>query len=471
MMIYLLKINVALMVLYGFYRLMVSRDTFFSLRRITLWLIYGVTLLVPAFNVAYWMKESPAVTSMAGAYADAVYPMTFQETELSAFTWQDVMVWIYGAGVIFLSLRLLWQLFIICRMAHVSKRQEVEGIMLHVLKGEGSPFSFFRWIFIYPAALEDSRLHEVLVHEYTHVRGWHSLDCIFSELFAILCWWNPFAWLMKQEVRINLEYLADESVLSDGNARKSYQYHLLGLAYHKPIRSAEIANNFNLLPLKKRIKMMNKRRTSEMGKAKYLLFAPLAAALLMVSNIETVAREVSKQLPGNVTMQEKSSSSSAVANVALADSAKKTKQVVGTKKKAKSAQQAKTTQQAKYSQQAQSDKKSTVVYDVEEQMPQFPGGQGAFMKYVGANIKYPKAAAEAKKQGRVIVGFVVDRDGNVTEPKVMRSVDDELDAEALRVISSSPKWTPGTLDGKPVAVKYVVPVSFQLPASKDAEQK
>ena len=464
-MIYLLKINVALMLLYGFYRLMVSRDTFFSLRRFTLWLIYWVALLVPAFNVAYWMKENPTVVSMAGVYADAVYPMAYRETEVSAYTWQNVLVGVYGAGVILLSLRMLWQVFMLCRMAYVSKRQEVEGITLHVLKGEGSPFSFFHWIFIYPAALEDCRLHEVLVHECTHVRGWHSLDCIFSELFTILCWWNPFAWLMKQEVRINLEYLADESVLSDGNARKSYQYHLLGLAYRKPIRSAEIANNFNLLPLKKRIKMMNKRRTSEMGKAKYLLFAPLAAALLMVSNIETVAREVSEQLPGNVTMQEKSPSSSVVANVALVDSAKKAKQVVGAKKKAKQ------TLRAKPSEKNQSDKKSTVVYDVVEQMPQYPGGMGEFMKYVGTNIKYPKEAVAAKKQGTVLVSFVIEKDGSVSNPKVLKPVDANLDAEALRVVGASPKWNPGTQNGKPVPVRYAVPIKFTIPVSKDAEQK
>ena len=468
-MLYLLKINVALVLLYGFYRLMVSRDTFFSLRRFTLWLIYWVALLVPAFNVAYWIKESPTVVSMAGAYADAVHPIAAVETGTSAFAWQDALLWIYIVGVAWLSLRLLWQLFVICRMAYVSKRQEVEGITLHVLKGEGSPFSFFCWIFVYPAILEDARLHEVLVHERTHVRELHSLDCVFSELFTIMCWWNPFAWLMKQEVRINLEYLADESVLSDGNARKSYQYHLLGLAYRKPIRSAEIANNFNLLPLKKRIKMMNKRRTSEMGKAKYLLFAPLAAALLLVSNIETVAREVGKQLPGNVAVVEKSSSSSSVssdaANVALADSAKKAKPVAGKKRATKQVQQAKS------SKNMQSEQESTVVYDVAETMPQFPGGHGEFMKYMTANVKYPKAAVLAKKQGRVIVTFVIDKDGNVTEPKVLRSVDEALDAEALRVISSSPKWIPGTQDGKPVNVKYTVPVSFQLPASKEAEQK
>lgn len=462
-MLYLLKINVALVLLYGFYRLMVSRDTFFSLRRFTLWLIYGVALLAPAFNVAYWMKENSTVVSMAGAYADAVYPMVAAEPGASVFAWQDALVWIYIVGVAWLSLRLLWQLFVICRMAYVSQRQEMEGVTLHVLKGAGSPFSFFRWIFVYPAILEDARLHEVLVHERTHVRELHSLDCIFSELFAILCWWNPFAWLMKQEVRINLEYLADESVLSDGNARKSYQYHLLGLAYRKPVHSAEIANNFNLLPLKKRIKMMNKRRTSEMGKAKYLLFAPLAAALLLVSNIETVAREVSEQLPEKVTVQEKSSSPSE--NVDLAAFAQKTKQTVGTKKKAKQAQQTKS------SNKTQKDKKSTIVYDVAETMPQFPGGHGEFMKYMTANVKYPKAAVLAKKQGRVIVTFVIDKDGNVTEPKVLRSVDEALDAEALRVISSSPKWIPGTQDGKPVNVKYTVPVFFQLPAAKEAEQK
>lgn len=468
MMVYLLKINVVLMLLYGFYRLMVSRDTFFSLRRFTLWLIYGVSLLVPALNVTYWMKENPTVVSMAGAYADTVYPMTSAIQGTSAFTWQDALVWIYGAGAVCLSLRLLWQLFLICRMAYVSKRQEVDGIPVHVLKGEGSPFSFFRWIFVYPSILEDAQLHEVLVHERTHVCELHSLDCIFSDLFTILCWWNPFAWLMKQEVRINLEYLADESVLADGNARKSYQYHLLGLAYRKPIRSAEIANNFNLLPLKKRIKMMNKRRTSEMGKAKYFLFAPLAAVLLMVSNIETVAREVSEQVSAQLSRKavvlEKSSAPKNV--MALVGASEKVAQAKKTTKKSKQAQ---TNKQTKGT--ASENQKSTVIYDVVEQMPHFPGGQGEFMKYMGSNVKYPKSAVEAKKQGVVIVGFVIKEDGSVANPKILKSVDADLDAEALRVVGASPKWIPGTQNGKPVSVKYVVPVRFQNPASKDAEKK
>ena len=434
MAIYLIKINVALVLLYGFYRLTVSRDTFFGLRRLTLWLIYAVALMVPALNLEYWVRDTPTMESMANVYADTFYPVVVVKAQASGITWMDMLLGIYWVGVAVLSLRLVWQLFSIIRLVVISRKQEVEGITVHLLKGEGSPFSFFRWVFMYPSTLEGRQLHEVMVHECTHVSGHHSLDTLFSELFSIACWFNPFAWLMKQEVRMNLEYLADESVLSDGNARKSYQYHLLGLAYRQPNESTKIANNFNLLPLKKRIKMMNKRRTSEIGKAKYLLFAPLAGVLLMVSNIESVAREIGEQIPEVAEVQQKAEQA--------AEEKVKTKPQTDTTKKKKT-------------------------WDcMPETMPQFPGGQGVLMKYLAANIKYPASAVKAKKQGRVIVTFIVQKDGSITHAKIAKSIDPELDAEALRIVKGMPKWTPGTQNGKPVSVRYMVPVKFSL--QKDA---
>ena len=452
MAIYLIKINVALMLLYGFYRLTVSRDTFFGLRRLTLWLIYAVALMVPALNLEYWVRDTPTMASMANVYADTFYPLVVK-AQAPSITWMDMLLGIYWAGVAVLSLRLVWQLFSIIRLAVISRKQEMEGITVHLLRGEGSPFSFFRWVFMYPSTLEDRQLHEVMVHECTHVSGLHSLDTLFSELFSIACWFNPFAWLMKQEVRMNLEYLADESVLSDGNARKSYQYHLLGLAYRQPKDSTKIANNFNLLPLKKRIKMMNKRRTSEIGKAKYLLFAPLAGALLMVSNIESVAREIGEQVPEVAEVQQKAEQA-LNADVAVANPMAKAEE-------AKAAELAKA--EAKASDvTAPADTTKNVVYDVTETMPQFPGGQGVMMKYLAANIKYPASAVKAKKQGRVIVAFVIQKDGSVTNTRIVKSVDPELDAEALRIVKAMPNWTPGTQDGKPVDVNYTIPVVFSL---------
>ena len=452
MAIYLIKINVALMLLYGFYRLTVSRDTFFGLRRLTLWLIYAVALMVPALNLEYWVRDTPTMASMANVYADTFYPVVVVKAQASGITWMDMLLGIYWVGVAVLSLRLVWQLFSIIRLVVISRKQEVEGITVHLLKGDGSPFSFFRWVFMYPSTLEGKQLHEVMVHECTHVSGLHSLDTLFSELFSIACWFNPFAWLMKQEVRMNLEYLADESVLSDGNARKSYQYHLLGLAYRQPNESTKIANNFNLLPLKKRIKMMNKRRTSEIGKAKYFLFAPLAGVLLMVSNIECVAREIGEQIPEVAEVQQKAEQA-LNADVAVANPMAKAEAELKAEAKTSDAT-------------APADTTKSVVYDIPETMPYFPGGQVLMLKYLADNIKYPASAVKAKKQGRVIVTFIVQKDGSVTHAKIAKSIDPELDAEALRVVKGMPKWTPGTQNGKPVNVKYSVPVKFSL--QKDA---
>ena len=104
----------------------------------------------------------------------------------------------------------------------------------------------------------------------------------------------------------------------------------------------------------------------------------------------------------------------------------------------------------------------TKIFTVVEQMPMFPGGDGALMGYLRDNIHYPTVAAENGVQGRVVVGFVVERDGSITDVNILRGVDPSLDREAMRVVKSMPKWTPGKQNGSAVRVKYQVPVSFRL---------
>ena len=103
-----------------------------------------------------------------------------------------------------------------------------------------------------------------------------------------------------------------------------------------------------------------------------------------------------------------------------------------------------------------------VIVDVAEIMPEFPGGTAALMKYLGTNIKYPTIAQENGTQGRVIIQFVVERDGSITDVRVARGVDPYLDKEAVRVVKSMPKWIPGKQNGKAVRVKFTVPVMFRL---------
>ena len=102
------------------------------------------------------------------------------------------------------------------------------------------------------------------------------------------------------------------------------------------------------------------------------------------------------------------------------------------------------------------------IFTVVEDMPAFPGGDAALLKFIGSNLKYPVIAQENGIQGRVIVSFVIERDGSVADAVVVRGIDPSLDKEALRVVKSMPKWTPGKQRGKPVRVKYTLPVTFRL---------
>lgn len=294
-MVYFLKINVAIALFYAFYRLFFYKDTFFAWRRTALLCFFAVSTAVPLLDIQQWIVQQEPMAAMADLYAAVVLPeltLTPQpETDWRQLVADGIVVayWLVAA---LLALRFLVQLAGIVRLARRCPTQKIDGTTVHLLPRAEGPFSFFRWIFVCPDAHTGDELHEILTHERTHARQWHSIDVLTGELACIVCWFNPFAWLMKREIRTNLEYMADEKVLETGHDSRTYQYHLLGLSHHKA--AATIYNSFNVLPLKKRIIMMNKRRTRAIGRTKYLMFLPLAALLMIVSNIEAVARATQK---------------------------------------------------------------------------------------------------------------------------------------------------------------------------------
>lgn len=294
---------------------------------------------------------------------------------------------------------------------------------------------FFHWIFINLARHSDKEIAEILIHERTHMREFHSLDILLSQLIIMLCWFNPFAWLIRSEIRMNHEYLADKQVIALGHDKKAYQYHLLGME-HSPLAAANIYNNFSVLPLKKRIKMLNRKRTSNIMISKYLMFMPVVALLVLFSNC-------TNKTESGTSTGETGKDSSVV--VMFDDRNHDTKEMVEMNK-------------------AKEDevKNDSTIHDIVENMPAFPGGQSALLAYISKNIDYPDKLQEKGVQGRVIVEFVVGKDGSISEAKIVRSVDPDLDKEALRVINKMPKWEPGTNKGEPVDVKFAVPVIFRL---------
>lgn len=535
-MVYFLKINVAIALFYAFYRLFFYKDTFFAWRRTALLCFFAVSAAVPLLDIQQWIVQQEPMAAMADLYAAVVLP-ELTLTPQPETDWRQLMadgiVFAYWLVAALLALRFLFQLAGIVRLARRCPTQKIDGTTVHLLPRAEGPFSFFRWIFVCPDAHTGDELHEILTHERTHARQWHSIDVLTGELACIICWFNPFAWLMKREIRTNLEYMADEKVLENGHDSRTYQYHLLGLSHHKA--AATIYNSFNVLPLKKRIIMMNKRRTRAIGRTKYLMFLPLAALLMIVSNIEAVARATQKittEVIEAVTPAEIPNVQPQPENIAPLPQQEKSDKVtykgkvvdkygqpiegvqIVTLSQDKSAgyqllkerSQADgtfvfeaapddrigffhVTSQGTYIQSVnpeewnlsrektivmdgeptpmfrEEDRNSTdkEVYEVVENMPEFPdGGMSGLMKYLSANIRYPEAAHKAGTQGRVTVQFVVSKDGSIGDVKVIRGVDPTLDAEAIRVISGMPKWKPGTQKGEPVNVRYTVPVMFRL---------
>ena len=424
-MLYLLQVNVGLILFYALYKLVCTRDTFFRSRRFILIVSLVLPFILPFIDVREWLESRDRMIMLAHFDYSAVLPEIVvgseaAETGNRVFVLSEWIGYLYLAGVVVLLVRLAVQAFSLYRLIVRMPEKEINGVRVKCLNDPSGPFSFFGWIFMNPAAVKEDEINEILTHEMAHVKQHHSVDVLLAEMVSICCWMNPFAWLLKREVRLNLEFLADRKVMEAGFATKSYQYHLLGLAYN---HKYGLSNNFNFSHLKQRIIMMNKKKSNATGHIKYALFVLPAFALLVAGNI-SCSQDASQTEDAK---EEVVAPVSPEAKEAPADSTAKEE-----------------------------------VFMVAEQMPEFPGGMKELLKFLQDNLKYPENAMKNNVQGRVIVQFVVEKDGTLTEFKVARSVDPDLDAEALRVLQTMPKWKPGMQRGKIVRVKFTVPVSFKL---------
>lgn len=488
---YLLKVNVAFVLFYAFYRLFFYKDTFFKLRRAILLAFFGLALFYPLLNIQDWVRQQEPIADVIYMYS-AMLPEATAKADAAAFVdWYGWLLgslgFIYWGIVAFLCGRFLVQLSSILWLAHTSERVVIHETPVYALRKAAGPFSFFRMVFLHPESHSDKETDEILTHECTHVSQWHSIDVILSEMMCMACWFNPFVWLLKREVRHNLEYLADNTVIQSGYDSKSYQYHLLGLAHHQSVTT--LYNSFNVLHLKNRIMMMNKKRSPGIVRTKYLIFIPLVGILMLLSNIEAVAR-LTVRLANEATVSNAMVTATGIlvdetgqpligASVVVKGGKERTitdrkgafslevpaNAILRCSYQGRESQEvlaADMTNNTHLSLSSKSREMNEQVFTVVEKMPSFPGGDAELLKYIATNIKYPKESQDNGEQGRVICSFIVGRDGSVNNPEVLRGVTPLLNEEAVRVINTMPRWNPGMQRGKAVAVKYTVPITFRL---------
>ncbi|MBU3814923.1 MAG: TonB family protein [Candidatus Bacteroides intestinipullorum] len=440
-LVYILKSSLCLAAFYLFYRLLLSRETLHRFNRMALLGVLLLSAVVPLIEVS---TEQPTGVGQGMltleewlVLSEAMPEVSSTPVEEARAVWPLVLLAVYGVGVLFFLGRNLLSLIRLGQLLRGTRREDIRRyvadaprILLFVHERGIAPFSWMRYIVIARKDLEEDG-RPILLHELAHIRCGHSWDLLLADLCCFVQWFNPAAWLLKQELQAVHEYEADEAVLRAGVNAREYQLLLIKKAVGTRLYS--MANSLNHSKLKKRITMMQRRKSNPWARAKLFYVLPLAAVAVAAFARPEVSG-VSNEL-----------SAAKVTDLAEIVKEKTVESVPQDTVKADGLQG-----------------KNSTVYDMVEQAPEFPGGPQAMMQFIKDNLKYPQIAKENGIQGRVILQFVVDETGQVTDPKVLHSIDPSLDTEAIRLVLSMPRWIPGMQDGKAVAVKYTFPVMFSL---------
>ncbi|MCD8030661.1 MAG: TonB family protein [Bacteroides sp.] len=457
--VYILKASFCLGGFYLFYRWLLTRDTFHRFNRIVLLCILLLSLSLPFCRVTTYTYTEVQQTMLSWeqllmmANFTEVVPVAVPE-QVTTLRWLHVVLILYTVGVLFFAGRHLYSIGNLFSLIWRSRKEMPPGkIRLVIHQRELAPFSWMCYIVISEKDLEECG-REILAHETAHIKKLHSLDLMLADCCIFFQWFNPASWLLKQELQSIHEYEADEEVLRQGIDAKTYQLLLIKKAVGTRLYS--MANSFNHSNLKKRITMMLKEKSSPWARMKCLYAIPVAAIAVTAfarPEVTSVAEEISAVKVSDLSaLVETNSVENPLMEISAEGEAILELRIPVVSEPVAHALAVDTGVPSQ----------DPVIFDVVEQMPEFPGGYGAMMKYISENLRYPSAARAAGLQGRVLVQFVVGEDGKVFSPNVVRPVDPELDKEALRVIGEMPTWKPGQQHGKNVTVRFTVPVIFGL---------
>jgi TonB family protein len=412
--------------------------------------------------------------------------------------WQ-VIGGIYLIGVGVMTLLFLFKLAKLVVLIIRSPKRKMSGCTAVFTGREQGSFSFFRYA-VFPNEDVDP---DIIRHEMSHIEHHHSWDILFAEVMMILQWFNPFIYLYKKELQSLHEYMADRDVVATGVDKKNYM--MLILQQCTAVDFSGMSNNFSLILTKKRIKMITRNEKAKGLWWRLLATLPVLAVLLIANTKVTAQEKKVDDKPIKVEMGQFEIFGDDGAPMQLKDtviyaddgsyvkfetsdsfqpeSGEPCKKVTVTSYDADGAprnnfficETEKRGDTVRYSIEPFSisgslfetlldvaTSKEDTVYQICEEMPEFPGGVNALISHVGQNVVYPAEAMEKEIQGRVFVGFVVEKDGSISNVKVLKGIGGGCDEEAVRVISSMPKWKPGKQKGKPVRVNYQIPIVFKL---------
>ena len=484
LLVYSIIVGIVLIPLYFIVRLGMGNCTFHSFTRKVILSCYLIALLIPfLYDIDLSWSTSVADVSLELPAYDEIMPDYIVGAVSETPWWIMVAIMVYAAGLLFFIVR---ELVIVVRMCRLFKRCEVidNGLRWKLLVHDCdsvAPFSWGNRIVISRKDYNDGA-ETIIAHESAHLERCHSLDLMLAECVSILAWYNPVTWLMHDELASVHEYETDEAVLRQGFDARDYQLLLIKKAVGS--RFPSIANSLDHSNLSKRIKMMLRKRTSPGRRWIAAAAVPaiaMSAVLLSTQSVASALDEIADAKVTDFSIDRQTNRTNDGGGATEVDGAKPDFVIsldnsrIETDSSGNShvyAESATVEKREPVNPQpvSESEDSDDKVYTQVEEMPRYPGGEGELMRFIGTSLRYPEKAKDDSIQGRVIVRFIVKKDGSIGETEILRSCHPLLDAEAVRVVKSIPKMIPGTINGKSVNVGYVLPIAFSLGGAPKARK-
>lgn len=425
---YLGQINLYIAVSIGFYWLVLKKETFFQVNRAFL---IGSTLL--AFFIPFWKLGIIQDLFITNQVSDVVASFNLEELVISPstqhgyslFTWKNILITIYLLGFGTQCLRFIMAFFLLQKTLSQNSLS-------------GKAFSFFHKIFVD----KDQLAYDIIyAHEEVHSQQLHTFDILWVEIVSTLCWFNPLVYLLKKEVKLLHEFIADEQV-SQLTGTQAYA-ELLVATHFKTEKNVLVHNFNNQSILKNRIMKLAQKKSNRVLLFKYAFAMPLFGAMLLFSAANASTENVIN------TLGESLKASPAVKTIVNIPQSITDKQAI-------------TSETSTNNITPTLPKNDSTIYKMVDQNPEFPGGTAEMYTFIGSNMVYPETAIRANVEGRVFVKFVVKADGSIGNIDILKGLGFGCDQEALRVINLMPKWKPGYQNGEKVNVYYTMPVVFRL---------
>lgn len=444
----MVKVALYLSAFYLVYSTMLSRDTSYGRNRIFIFFSLTSALIFPIITL---QTGKPLDIQFFGKYLEDVFivsdrgPVNFFRFGSLTVSYIQIIFLIYISGVTVFILKLLIDLVNLLYLIARRKSKGSRIIRFHGFSTAG--FSAMGYIFV-NIHLSPEEAGEIIRHEQNHLRQNHFIDIILVEIIKGLQWFNPVIYLFDRSLRAIHEYQADRGCLSSGVSVVNYQSLLLSQVFKSGVFN--LTNSFsNPSLIKKRMIMMTKKPTSALADMKILMVIPVISFVFLAISA-CKENQFPDQILDNTSLSQKLSGSETVTDVLPPPPPPPPPSGSGM------------SNQVSIAKEEYTEENEAAPFVVVEEMPLFPGGDAALLRYIGENTKYPEAAREKNIQGRVIVRFCVTEKGSVNRVSVIKGVYPELDAEAIRVVNSLPLFKPGRQGGKEVPVWYMVPISFSL---------